>query len=194
MRLSAAGPALAGTDAANAYFFPYDSASIDQAKPQAVERGPRGLTLAFAPGPAFTGKTPAQLAGVLVIDGRGPTRSPPRRGRPSPGPPVWDRIGRRRRGALGLWLAMGYAFVGGLILNLMPCVFPILSMKAAALAGHAGETARRRGSRPWPSSAASLSASSAWRAPCWLAQAAGSAVGWGFQLQIADPGRPARAW
>ena len=32
----------------------------------------------------------------------------------------------------------GYS-LGGLILNLMPCVFPILAMKAASLAGHGGE-------------------------------------------------------
>ena len=31
-----------------------------------------------------------------------------------------------------------FAFLGGLILNLMPCVFPILAMKAVALARHAG--------------------------------------------------------
>jgi len=44
-------------------------------------------------------------------------------------------------------LAAGLAFVGGLILNLMPCVFPVLAMKAAALARHAHEpkAARRQG-------------------------------------------------
>jgi thiol:disulfide interchange protein DsbD len=31
-----------------------------------------------------------------------------------------------------------FAFLGGLILNLMPCVFPILAMKAVALAAHQG--------------------------------------------------------
>src|SRR3712207_9248051 len=40
---------------------------------------------------------------------------------------------------LGLPLALGLAFLGGLILNLMPCVFPVLAMKAATLAGHAHE-------------------------------------------------------
>ena len=37
------------------------------------------------------------------------------------------------------WLAIGLALLGGLLLNLMPCVFPILSIKALALAapGHA---------------------------------------------------------
>ena len=41
------------------------------------------------------------------------------------------------------------AFVGGLILNLMPCVFPVLSMKA--LARRARRTRPRRAGRAWPS-------------------------------------------
>ena len=37
-------------------------------------------------------------------------------------------------GDLTLWLALLFAFLGGLILNVMPCVLPILAMKALALA------------------------------------------------------------
>ena len=78
-------------------------------------------------------------------------RSPPRpaRRRPAPsglGPPPAE--GRGRRGDLGLAAAALFAFLGGLILNLMPCVFPILAMKAASLAGHGGgeqAEARRQG-------------------------------------------------
>src|SRR5690606_27305192 len=42
---------------------------------------------------------------------------------------------------IGLWQAMLFAVLGGLILNLMPCVLPILSLKALALARH-GEHSR----------------------------------------------------
>src|SRR4029079_2550709 len=39
---------------------------------------------------------------------------------------------------LTLPLALGFGFIGGLLLNLMPCVFPVLSLKALVLAtGHA---------------------------------------------------------
>ena len=51
---------------------------------------------------------------------------------------------------LGLfWTALGGAILGGLILNLMPCVFPILSLKALSLARSGGECAQRedRGAR-----------------------------------------------
>ena len=34
-------------------------------------------------------------------------------------------------------MALGLGLLGGLVLNLMPCVFPVLAMKAAALARHA---------------------------------------------------------
>jgi thiol:disulfide interchange protein len=183
VRLSAAGSALAGADAANAYFFPYDSSAIDQAKPQSIERGPRGLTLTLAPGAAFTGKTLSQLAGALVINGRGYELTA------SAGAPLAGTSGQAVSapaaapgGALGLWLAMAYAFVGGLILNLMPCVFPILSMKATALAGHAEDRAQAQVQAL--AFLGGVVVSFLALAGALLAlRAAGSAVGWGFQLQ-----------
>ena len=48
---------------------------------------------------------------------------------------------------LGVIATLAFAFLGGLILNLMPCVFPILAMKAvgvARLAGHARGVVRAR--------------------------------------------------
>jgi DsbC/DsbD-like thiol-disulfide interchange protein len=57
-------------------------------------------------------------------------------------------IGGSIAGALdSLWLLLGGAFLGGLILNIMPCVFPILSLKALSLA-RAGR--RRLGARGSP--------------------------------------------
>ena len=183
VRLSVAGSALAGADAANAYFFPYDSSAIDQAKPQTIERGPRGLTLALAPGAAFSGKTPSQLAGALVIAGRGYDLAA------SAGPPLAGTSGQAvsasaaaPAGALGLWLAMAYAFVGGLILNLMPCVFPILSMKAAALAGHSEDRAQAR-VQALAFLGGVVVSFLVLAGALLVLRAAGSAVGWGFQLQ-----------
>ena len=48
-----------------------------------------------------------------------------------------------------LWLLLLGALAGGLLLNVMPCVFPILSLKALSLA-RAGESDARRGARGWP--------------------------------------------
>jgi thiol:disulfide interchange protein DsbD len=82
----------------------------------------------------------------------------------------------------GLPLALGFALLGGLILNLMPCVFPVLSMKAAALAGHAHEprTARLHGVAFL---AGVLTTFLTLAAALIAARAAGETAGWGFQLQ-----------
>ena len=153
LKLAITGRLLAGASDADAYFFPYDDKLIDHSKPQGVERGPEGLTLTLTPGTAFAhGATPAAAAGVLSIDGKAYEVT----AKPGALPPDAAGLGppRPRAGGAGggfaLPLAIAFAFLGGLILNLMPCVFPILSMKAAALAGHAGESgpARRGGAAP----------------------------------------------
>ena len=71
-----------------------------------------------------------------------------------------------------------FAFLGGLILNLMPCVFPILAMKAVALARHAG---RGRG-HAVSYTAGVLVTFVALAGVLLAARAAGTAAGWGFQF------------
>ncbi len=78
--------------------------------------------------------------------------------------------------------ALLFAVLGGLILNLMPCVFPILAMKAAALttAAHNPAHARRDG---LAFLAGVLTTFLLLAALLLSLRAAGEAVGWGFQLQ-----------
>ena len=77
-------------------------------------------------------------------------------------------------------LALGLAFLGGLILNAMPCVFPILSLKVLSFAtGDPGEH-RRHGL----AYLAGVVASFVLIASVLISlQSAGRWVGWGFQLQ-----------
>jgi thiol:disulfide interchange protein len=186
LALAVTGPPLKGADMAGAYFYPFESTVIDHAKPQAIERGPEGLTLTLAPGYAFQGgKTPASLAGVLSVGGKA-YEIAANAGAPPPGaaglgaPPVKVEGG----GAdLGLAAAALFAFLGGLFLNLMPCVFPILAMKAASLAGHGGgdhAEARRQGLAFGVGSVLTFLALAGGLIAL---KAAGSAIGWGFQLQ-----------
>ena len=79
-----------------------------------------------------------------------------------------------------LLLALGLAFLGGLVLNAMPCVFPILSLKVLSFAtGDPGEH-RRHGL----AYLAGVVASFALIASVLISlQSAGRWVGWGFQLQ-----------
>jgi len=183
--LAITGPRLAGADVHDVYFYPFDSTVIDHAKPQAVDRGKDGLTLTLTPGYAFQGgAAPNAMAGVLAVDGQAyevaAAPGVPPAGASGLGPPAAKAAGGA---SLGLLTAAVFAFVGGLILNLMPCVFPILAMKAAALAVHGGSReaeARRHG---LAFGAGVLITFLALAGLLIGLKAAGSAIGWGFQLQ-----------
>ena len=82
----------------------------------------------------------------------------------------------------GLLLALLLALGGGLVLNLMPCVLPVLSLKAIGLAESASDPAAARHHALWYT--AGVLASFALVGALVLGlRAAGAALGWGFQLQ-----------
>ena len=86
-------------------------------------------------------------------------------------------------GGLTIFIALVFALIGGLILNLMPCVLPVLSIKALALAQHAradGAQQRRHG---WAYTLGVLATFAAVTAVLIGMRAAGEEVGWGYQLQ-----------
>lgn len=201
--LAVAGAPVAGVsaaEAAHAYFFPFDTTALEQAKPQQVARGAHGLTLTLPAGYAFTGgKPPATLAGVLSVGDHAYeiTAQP---GPPPPGAagvaaavestppasPPGDRSGAATKAparSIGTFLsALGLALLGGLVLNLMPCVFPVLAMKAAALTRHleAPAHARREAAAFLLGVVASLMTLAVILV---AARAGGQAIGWGFQMQ-----------
>ncbi|MDO8321909.1 MAG: protein-disulfide reductase DsbD family protein [Phenylobacterium sp.] len=184
LKLAVAGAVLKGAD--DAYFYPFKSTVIDHAKPQALERGPEGLTLTLSPGYDFTqGPPPAALDGVLSLGGKAyelsAAEGPPPAGTSGLGPPPAKPAPIAGEG-LGLALAFVYALLGGLVLNLMPCVFPILAMKATSLAGHAHERSAAR-AQGLAFLAGVLATFLALAGVLIAIRAGGSAVGWGFQLQ-----------
>ena len=94
------------------------------------------------------------------------------------------------RGAdLGWLTALLLAFVGGMVLNLMPCVFPVLSIKLLSLTQHgsaASHPARALRRHALAYSVGVVLSFLALAALLLALRAAGSAIGWGFQLQ--EPG------
>ncbi len=183
--LAVTGAVLKGADMAGAYFYPFESTVIDHAKPQTIERGPEGLTLTLSPGYAFQGgKAPASLAGVLAVGGKAyeiaASAGAPPASASGLGPPPLKVEGGDN---LGLAAAALFAFLGGLILNLMPCVFPILAMKAASLAGHGGGDHGEAHRQGLAFGLGSVLTFLGLAAGLIALKAAGSAVGWGFQLQ-----------
>jgi thiol:disulfide interchange protein len=96
-----------------------------------------------------------------------------------------EPVGAPAAAGASLWLLLAGAFAGGLLLNLMPCVFPILSLKALTLA-RAGESeagARREG---LAYTGGVVLACVALGALLLALRAGGSEIGWAFQLQ--EPG------
>jgi thiol:disulfide interchange protein DsbD len=81
-----------------------------------------------------------------------------------------------------LWAALIGALIGGLILNLMPCVFPVLAIKVLAFAQHADDrTAHRRAGLAY--TAGVVLSFMALGGLLLGLRSAGEAIGWGFQLQ-----------
>ena len=96
---------------------------------------------------------------------------------PSPAAPA--SAGRTRLGIVGALLA---AVLGGLVLNLMPCVLPVLSLKAMSLVANGKDATRARGHALWYTAGVLLSFLLLGALALGLRQA-GLALGWGFQLQ-----------
>ncbi len=172
---------LTGADAKGAWFFPDQSGVVSYPAPQTPDAGTTGFALRTKP--AGSALPDGDLSGVLKLsDGEAYqvalTRAPLAQsvhGLGMPGAAKAD-------GGFGLWLAMAGAFAGGLILNLMPCVFPILAMKLMALtrAGHDHAMARRESLLYGAGAVISFIALAI---VLEIARALGQSLGWGFQLQ-----------
>lgn len=85
---------------------------------------------------------------------------------------------------LGFWAALAGALIGGLILNLMPCVFPVLAIKVLSFTRHADDHRRHRVSG-LAYTAGVIASFLALGLLLLGLRTAGASLGWGFQLQ--DP-------
>jgi thiol:disulfide interchange protein len=101
---------------------------------------------------------------------------------PTGGEPI---AGSEPAGEAPLWSLVLAALAGGLLLNLMPCVFPILSLKAMTLA-RAGESAAGAKREALAYTAGVMLACLAIGGLLLVLRAGGEQVGWAFQLQ--EPG------
>jgi DsbC/DsbD-like thiol-disulfide interchange protein/cytochrome c biogenesis protein CcdA len=121
--------------------------------------------------------TPPAVSGILALgNGNGVRFS----AAPGPVPSGGSPLGGA--GTSALWLLLLGAFAGGLVLNVMPCVFPILSLKALSLA-RAGESDARARAEGLAYTAGVVLACLALGALLLALRTAGEQVGWAFQLQ-----------
>jgi len=168
-------PFPADAAASDLYFYPAAGGAIDYAAPQRATRdGDRIVIETAAAATPATGR----IAGVLATgNGEGFTVSA------DPGAVAATQAGTASGWSAAL-IAFAGAVLGGLLLNVMPCVFPILSLKALSLAkanGTAG--AARREALAYTAGVVLVCV--ALGAVLLAIRAAGSSAGWAFQLQ--DP-------
>ncbi len=171
--------------AQSAEFFPAAKALVDHAAAAVWESNGQGLIWRMPISPEFI-DWPGQLDGVLVLQGQGAPRAFDVRLTAGAVPDDGQAWGQKAQAAparteIGLLLAAAFAFLGGLILNLMPCVFPVLALKALSLAG--AEHAHERRSESLYYAAGVVLSFLCVAALLLGLRAAGAALGWGFQLQ-----------
>ena len=173
-----------------AYFFPAADGAVAYAAPQAATVAGADLRIeakaaAPAPGAAKASSGPVPLAGVLRVERGGSVTGYTLDARPGPVPAAGTALGAATGSTSQVALfasALLLAVAGGVVLNVMPCVFPILSLKALSLAkGGATPAAARRDALAY--AAGVIAVCVALGGVVLALSAAGDAVGWGFQLQ-----------
>lgn len=175
--LQAVGPELTAATVKEAFFYPAEWGSLVHAATQGLLIDDGKLQLALTKGPSLPAE--GKLDGLLAItDNAGRTAwyetSLPFSLAASAGSAADD---------LPIWKAALFALIGGLILNLMPCVFPVLAIKATSLAGMVGAPPRELRLSGLFYTLGVLTAFLALAAALLAARSAGNAVGWGFQFQ-----------
>jgi thiol:disulfide interchange protein/DsbC/DsbD-like thiol-disulfide interchange protein len=181
------------------YFFPYTEGLIGPAAAQRLSRTETGIRLDIPLGEASSAAVSevrklGRVEGIWVAPGApgvewlaGLSAQPPAQAVSviSAGLTASQEYGAKSAQGTdfsGLWIAMAGALIGGMILNLMPCVFPVIGLKVLSFA----QSAHSRGAAMRQAGVFSAGVILSFLALAGLLiglRAAGEAVGWGFQLQ-----------
>ncbi len=151
----------------------------------------RSVLLTFSVDPAGVGQSD-RLEGVLVT--RGGTWGQEGADRPgwalslpwSDAPPIPAGYASAPEDSQSLATVISLAFVGGLILNLMPCVFPVIGIKIMGFVNQAGAARSKVVLHGLTFAAGVLVSFWALAGVLLILRGGGAQLGWGFQLQ--DPG------
>ena len=193
---------LTGQKEAQAAFFPADQNILDNPAPQKLTSTARGLTLDLKKDANLTAN-PAELRGVLELSGGRAYEIAALAGAPvamsavagvdsesavnsanssSPATAA-NSVNNAAPSTPSLARIVGLAFLGGLILNLMPCVFPVLFLKGLALVQSGAEERRRLRMHGLVYTAGVLVSLWILVAALLALRGAGARLGWGFQFQ-----------
>jgi thiol:disulfide interchange protein DsbD len=164
-------------------FFPYDDGGIEYAAPQAMTRGKDSVELALKLGdrPPKSGT----IRGVLMATEQSGSESvtvPMEIAAPLSGAGATPANSAPEKPA-SLPLLFVFAMLGGLILNLMPCVFPVLSIKAIGLVEQAKKHPAAVRAKGMVFAAGVICSMLCLATVLLVLRAGGEQIGWGFQLQ-----------
>ncbi|HEX3808157.1 MAG TPA: protein-disulfide reductase DsbD domain-containing protein [Rhizomicrobium sp.] len=177
-----ASPALVSAQPTDVEFFPAAAGEVKDFAPQTAGTASGGLVLRMTPGEKS--KSIKSLTGVLVLTSSdGSVRALNVNAAPGEVPQANFSNTGSESGDMTWLAAIAFAFLGGLILNLMPCVLPILAMKALAIASKVGADKREAAHEGLGYGAGAILSFVALGAAILILRAGGNAIGWGFQLQ-----------
>lgn len=177
-----------GTEQKDVEFYPFDQDQIENAAPQAVEQTRDGVRVVLTRATDAT-ELPKTLHGLLELDGGKAYELsvPVVPGAVAPAASTASKASASGAAAGGsdvtLLGELALAFVGGLLLNLMPCVFPVLFLKGLALVNSSGETKQHQRLHGLIYTSGILVSFWAVVGVLLVLRAGGRQIGWGFQLQ-----------
>ena len=154
------------------YFFPARYGIAEHAAQQSSSVDDQTLSINIRRGD-LKAQALQSLQGVLVLSERLPDATITRA----------FEINSTAAASQNVWLILSFALLGGLLLNIMPCVFPILSLKALSIvqtAAHSAAMARRNG---YVFTLGVLLCFAIIAGTLLILRSGGEAIGWGFQLQ-----------
>jgi thiol:disulfide interchange protein DsbD len=173
-----------------AEFFPEDEDILDNPAPQTVAPTATGLVLDLKKDANLT-KIPAQLKGVLELSGgrNFEIAATPGTVAAPPAAPALSSPGAVSAPPMPVFSfpllasTVFFAFLGGLLLNLMPCVFPVLFLKGLALVQSGSEERHKLRAHGLVYAAGILVSFWVLVGALLGLRAAGATLGWGFQFQ-----------
>ena len=148
----------------NAYLFPRESGNFFYPENQLLEQiDATNYKISL---PLLDSKLSA-FSGILSLDGNG----------------FQIKEQFSSQGGISLWQAILFALIGGLILNLMPCVFPVISLKVLSFVSMGGDDHTKIRNHALAFVGGVMSTFLSIATALIIIRSSGSMIGWGYQLQ-----------
>ena len=148
----------------NAYFFPRQDNYFTYSETQKLEQVGDGSYEILIP---LIDADPESFSGILSLDGEGFQ--------------VEEVLSSA--GGMSLWQAILFALIGGLILNLMPCVFPVISLKVLSFVSMGGDDHAKIRNHALAFVGGVMSTFLSIATALMIIRSSGAMIGWGYQLQ-----------